>query len=156
MLFVLGIIVIGLFGLVLGPLCYDSPGSPNSICKVVRSQLVAAALLSIGVTVAIGACIKHARYVSSTKHIKLLRIWVSKSSLDFLLRKLQHLARSLKIVVYSLIQGRIQGRHSPPLRDLTPCRPKGSPFSIIFRYPFLADFRKAWRFSNGSLGENVN
>ncbi|XP_063717882.1 uncharacterized protein LOC134844984 [Symsagittifera roscoffensis] len=50
---VAGIIVIGLFGLVLGPLCYDSPGSPNSICKVVRSQLVAAALLSIGVTVAI-------------------------------------------------------------------------------------------------------
>ncbi|XP_063717985.1 uncharacterized protein LOC134845071 [Symsagittifera roscoffensis] len=49
---VAGIIVIGLFGLVLGPLCFSNPGSPDSICKVVRSQLVAAALLSIGVTVA--------------------------------------------------------------------------------------------------------
>ena len=50
---VAGIILIGLFGLILGPMCYGKPGAPHSVCKAVRSQHVAAALLSIGVTVAI-------------------------------------------------------------------------------------------------------
>ena len=34
-----------------GPVCYSNPGKPHTVCRIVRSQYVAAALLSVGVTV---------------------------------------------------------------------------------------------------------